>query len=69
MEAFDLVLEKYPENEKTPDAMYMKAMSLAKTGQTTSAAIELRSLLTKYPNSSIAGQAKSQLTELGFSTP
>ena len=69
VEAFDLVLEKYPENEKTPDAMYMKAMSFAKTGQTKSAAIELRALLNKYPNSSIAQQAKSQLTELGFSTP
>ncbi|MCP5111822.1 MAG: tetratricopeptide repeat protein, partial [bacterium] len=32
LSAFDLVLERYPENEKTPDAMYMKAMSLVKSG-------------------------------------
>ena len=64
LEAFDLVLEKYPENTKTPDAMYMKAMSLTKSGDKRSAASELRSLLKKYPDSELAAKAKTRLKEL-----
>ena len=36
--AFDAVLEVFPENPKTPDARYMKAMSLLKLGRNDSAA-------------------------------
>jgi TolA-binding protein len=61
LKAFDLVLEKYPENEKTADAMYMKGMSLAKAGQETAAVQELRALLKKYPNSPLASKAAADL--------
>jgi tol-pal system protein YbgF len=64
-EAFDLVLEKYPENSKTPDAMYMKAMSLARAGDKASAIRELRAMLQKYPTGEIAEKARSQLKQLG----
>lgn len=64
-EAFDLVLEKYPENSKTPDAMYMKAMSLARAGDKASAIRELRAMLQKYPSGEIAEKARSQLKQLG----
>jgi len=36
--AFDAVLERYAENNKTPDARYMKGMALLKSGQRTQAA-------------------------------
>lgn len=64
-EAFDLVLEKYPENNKTADAMYMKAMSLARAGDKASAIRELRAMLQKYPTGEIAEKARSQLKQLG----
>jgi tol-pal system protein YbgF len=62
--AFDLVLEKYPENPKTADAMYMKAMSLARAGNRAGAVEELRALLKKYPTGEIAEKAQSQLKQL-----
>ncbi len=62
--AFDLVLEKYPENPKTADAMYMKALSLARAGNRAGAIEELRALLKKYPNGEIAEKAQSQLKQL-----
>jgi len=62
--AFDLVLEKYPENLKTADAMYMKAMSLARAGNRAGAVEELRALLKKYPTGEIAEKAQSQLKQL-----
>ena len=65
-QAFDLVLEKYPENERTADAMYMKGMSLARAGQTRSAARELRALLKKYPDSGLAAKAETELKDLGY---
>jgi tol-pal system protein YbgF len=65
IEAFDLVLERFPENPKTADAMYMKAMSLARAGEKTSAVRELRALLKKYPDGELAAKAKTRLKELG----
>jgi TolA-binding protein len=65
-EAFDLVLEKYPANDRTPDAMYMKAKSLSAVGQTRSAAREYRALLKQYPNAEIAARAQEELTALGY---
>lgn len=62
--AFDLVLEKYPENPRTADAMYMKAMSLARAGNRAGAIEELRALLKKYPSGEIAEKAQSQLKQL-----
>ncbi len=64
-EAFDMVLEKYPENNKTPDAMYMKALSLARAGDKASAIRELRAMLQKYPTGETAEKARSQLKQLG----
>ena len=37
-QAFDTVLEKSPENNKTADAIYMKGMALLKSGQRNEAA-------------------------------
>ena len=54
LQAFDAVLEKYPENNKTADATYMKGMALLKSGQRNEAAQEFLNVITNYPNSEVA---------------
>jgi tol-pal system protein YbgF len=66
LQAFDMVLEKYPDNNKTPDAMYMKGMSLLRGGQRTAAGKEFQELIKRYPSSEVAGKAKDQLKALGL---
>ncbi len=67
LRAFDLVLEKYPENVKTRDAMYMKGQTLLKMGQRTKAAEEFRAIIARWPNSELAAKAQARLKELGLS--
>ncbi len=64
VDAFDLVLEKYPEHERTPDAHYMKGMALLKMGETAKARSEFNTLIKRFPSSELAGKAKSQLRAL-----
>ena len=69
LQAFDTVLEKYPENNKTADATYMKGMALLKSGQRNEAAREFLNVITKYPNSEVAAKARTQRKALGLSVP
>ena len=64
---FDAVLE-FPENPKTPDAHYLKAMSLLKDGQRTAASKEFRDLINQYPDNDLSTKAKAELRRLGYST-
>jgi len=64
--AFDLVLEKYPENAKTVDAMFMKGQSFLKLGRKRSAAREFRALVKKHPDIGLAQRARDELTKLGY---
>lgn len=66
LRAFDLVLEKYPENVKTRDAMYMKGQTLLKMGQRTKAAEEFRAIVSRWPSSELAAKARARLKELGL---
>jgi TolA-binding protein len=64
---FDLVLEKYPsDNNKIPDALYYKGMSLTRLGHRTQGAEEFKRLLKEFPNSDHSSQACSQLTSMGL---
>ncbi|MBM3738490.1 MAG: tetratricopeptide repeat protein [Acidobacteria bacterium] len=66
---FDDVLEKYDEAcSKAPDALYMKARTLAKGGQRTAAGGAYRELKTKYPQRNWIDKANAGLRELGLST-
>jgi tol-pal system protein YbgF len=65
--AFDAVLE-FPDNSKTPDARYLKGMSLLKDGQRTAAAKEFRDLINQYPDNDLSTKAKAELRRLGLST-
>ncbi|MBV8730394.1 MAG: outer membrane protein assembly factor BamD [Acidobacteriia bacterium] len=64
---FDLVLEKYPsDNNKIPDALYYKGMSLTRLGHRTQGSEEFKKLVKDYPNSDYSRQACSQLTAMGL---
>jgi tol-pal system protein YbgF len=63
---FDAVLEKWSDNNKTPDAMYMKGLTLMKLGQRTKGAQELRELIKRYPSTAIASKACNQIKNVGL---
>lgn len=67
IKSFDAVLERYPDNPKTPDAHYMKAMALLKSNQRSRAAGEFRLLVQNYPHTEDARKALAQLRTLGAS--
>jgi tol-pal system protein YbgF len=69
IEAFNLVVEKYGENNKSADATYMKGMALLKSGQRTQAGQEFLTVIQKYPNSEVAPKARTQRQALGLSVP
>jgi len=60
-DAFDVVLEKYQENDWTPDAHYMKGMALRKLGKRAEALREFNALIKKFPGNPLAAQAKKQI--------
>jgi len=64
--AFDLVLEKYQENAKTPDAHYMKGMALIRMGQRNNGRDEFYTLIRRFPNNPLAAKAKDTLKGLGL---
>lgn len=65
--AFDAVLEHYSDNPKTAGAHYWKGKTLLAMGKRDAAAKEFREILSKYPDSDVAPQAKTELRNLGLS--
>ena len=66
---YDAVLEKYPDNNKTADAMYGKGIALAKMGRRTEGAREFQEVIQRFPSNGLAGQACTQLTNMGLKCP
>jgi len=64
IQAFDAVLERYPENPKTPDALYMKGVDLMKAGRKSDAITEFKDFLSQYPSHALASNARQHLREL-----
>jgi len=64
VKAYDAVLERYPENPVTRDALYGKAVALMKLDRNTEAKKEFDVFLKKYPSDDNAAQAKQYLKEL-----
>lgn len=64
VKAFDAVLERYPDNPKTPDAHLMKGMALLKSRQVNRAIQEFRALVQNYPHTDDARKAQEQLRQL-----
>ncbi|MFN7993925.1 MAG: tetratricopeptide repeat protein [Bryobacteraceae bacterium] len=63
---FDMVLEKYPDNNKTADALYMKGTTLVKMGKRTQGKQEYCELVKRFPSSDLASRAKAQVKSLGL---
>jgi tol-pal system protein YbgF len=66
LQAFDNVLERFPDGNKTPDAHYMKGQTLMQLGRNDSAAREFRDVYATYPDSDLAAKAKARLKDLGL---
>jgi TolA-binding protein len=66
LKAFDMVLEKYPKNDKTNDARFMKGRTLVQLGQRNDGAVEFRALVKTSPNSELGRRAQSELRSLGL---
>jgi tol-pal system protein YbgF len=66
LEAFDAVLERYPDGNKTPDAHYMKGASLLGLGRNDAAAGEFRDVIRRYPDTDLAAKAQARLKEMGL---
>jgi len=65
---FDTVIVRYPEDSTiTPQAYFMKGMSLKNTNKS-EARRTWQALITKYPRSDAAAQAREQLRAMGVST-
>jgi len=66
LRGFDMVLEKYPDNSKTPDALYMKGRTLVKMGKRTQGKQEYCELVKRFPAHDLAGRAKTEVRALGL---
>ena len=69
VDAYNAVIDGYKENSKTPDAFYMKGVTLVQANKPTAARKEFNELIKRYPNSDLASKAKSQLKNLGYAPP
>jgi tol-pal system protein YbgF len=63
--AYNKVLDQYPGGNKTASAQLKKAYALLELGQRDAGVQELRSLISRYPKSPEALQARDRLTKLG----
>jgi len=72
---FDMVLEKYSENNKTPDALFSKGMALKSLSRLTESHSEFLELIKRYgqgslrPRTDLAAQACDQLKSMGYNCP
>ena len=62
-----MVLEKYPDNSKTPDALYNKGLAYTKMGRRTDGAQEYRELIERFPANDLSKRACDQLKGMGLS--
>jgi tol-pal system protein YbgF len=63
--SYNKVLDQYPGGNKAPAAQLKKGFALLDLGQRSQGVQELRSLITRYPKSPEAIQAKDRLSKLG----
>ena len=62
-----MVLEKYADNNKTPDALYNKGLALTKMGRRTDGAQEFRELIKRFPSNDLSKSACEKLKGMGLS--
>ncbi len=66
--AFDAVLERYPENNKTLDALYMKGRTHVLMGDRTAGADEFQQVIDRAPRTALAQKARDEIRKLGLSS-
>ena len=64
VDAFQKVIEAWPQNNKAQDAMYQKAMALKNGGHKSDAITTLREFISKYPANDYNSVAKTELNKL-----
>jgi TolA-binding protein len=62
--AFDAVVTRFPTNEKTSDAAYMKGVELQKAGKKPEALEQFKNVENTYPGTESARNAKARIAEL-----
>lgn len=67
--AFDKLLEAYPDNSKTPDALLLKGRALVKSGYKAEARKEFELLIKKFPSHENSAKARTELRALSTATP
>jgi TolA-binding protein len=63
--AFDVLLERFPDNPKTRSAHYMKGQTLQRTGDRAGAVQEFKFIVDNYPGTDDARRAAQSLRGLG----
>lgn len=66
--AYDVMIEKYPDHKKAPDAMYMKGRALMMSDQRTKARQVFQELMKLYPNTEASRKAKSVVASMAGTT-
>lgn len=67
--AFDKLLEAYPDNSKTSDALLLKGRALVKSGYKAEARTEFDALIKKFPSHENAAKARMELRALSTAAP
>jgi tol-pal system protein YbgF len=67
--AFDKLLEAYPDNVKTSDALLLKGRALVKSGFKAEARTEFDTLIKKFPSHENAAKARMELRALSTAAP
>ncbi len=62
--AYNLVVERYPDSNKTTMAIYKKGMALVKLNEKAAAAKEFRMLIARYPHAPEARLASQELSRI-----
>jgi TolA-binding protein len=65
IEAFDLVIEKFPDSSNKNEAHFMKARALSKSSKRAEAILEYRSLINKAAGTEYASRAAADLKSMG----
>jgi len=65
VKSYDAVLEQYSGNSKAPAAELRKGQSLIEMGQKDAGVRELRTLISRYPNTPEALEGRSKLNGMG----
>lgn len=63
--AFDKLIESFPENPKTPDALLLKGRALIKSGFKAEGRKEFETLVKRFPSHENAAKARAELRALG----